>query len=80
MSQASRRISEQTQTLELHRDDAAYATTVQNNNVPLLLFNIGLVLAAAMLGYLNVPAHGERRTRRASGARSVCARIADVAA
>ena len=52
VSQASRRISEQTQTLELHRDDAAYATTVQNNNVPLLLFNIGLVLAAAMLGYL----------------------------
>jgi len=52
ISQASRRISEQTQTLELHRDDAAYATTVQNNNVPLLLFNIGLVLAAAMLGYL----------------------------
>lgn len=52
VSQASRRISEQTQTLELHRDDAAYATTVQNNNGPLLLFNIGLVLAAAMLGYL----------------------------
>jgi hypothetical protein len=53
VSQASRRISEQTQTLELHRDDAAYATTVQNNNVPLLLLNIGLVLAAAMLGYLS---------------------------
>lgn len=53
VSQTSRRISEQTQTLELHRDDAAYATTVQNNNVPLLLFNIGLVLAAAMLGYLS---------------------------
>jgi len=53
VSQVSRRISEQTQTLELHRDDAAYATTVQNNNVPLLLFNIGLVLAAAMLGYLS---------------------------
>jgi hypothetical protein len=52
VSQMSRRISEQTQTLELHRDDAAYATTVQNNNLPLLLFNIGLVLAAAMLGYL----------------------------
>ena len=53
VSQTSRRISEQTQTLELHRDDAAYATTVQNNNVPLLLLNIGLVLAAAMLGYLS---------------------------
>jgi hypothetical protein len=53
VSQMSRRISEQTQTLELHRDDAAYATTVQNNNMPLLLFNIGLVLAAAMLGYLS---------------------------
>jgi hypothetical protein len=26
---------------------------VQNNNVPLLLLNIGLVLAAAMLGYLS---------------------------
>lgn len=52
VSQSSRRINEQTQTLELHRDDAAYATTVQNNNMPLFLFNIGLVLAAAMLGYL----------------------------
>jgi hypothetical protein len=53
VSLASRRISEQTQTLELHRDDAAYATTVQNNNVPLLFLNIGLVLAAALLGYLS---------------------------
>jgi hypothetical protein len=53
VSQASRRINEQAQTLELHRDDAAYATTVQNNNVPLLLLNLGLVLGAAMLGYLS---------------------------
>jgi hypothetical protein len=45
-------ILEQTRTLEIHRDDRAYATTVQNNNTPLFFLNIGLVLGAAVLGFL----------------------------
>jgi hypothetical protein len=45
-------ILEETRTLEIHRDDLAYATTVQNNNTPLFLLNLGLVFGAAVLGFL----------------------------
>ena len=45
-------IREQTRTLEIHRDDRAYATTVQNNNTPLFFLNLGLVFGAAVLGFL----------------------------
>ncbi len=45
-------IREQTRTLEIHRDDRAYATTVQNNNTPLFFLNVGLVFGAAILGFL----------------------------
>jgi hypothetical protein len=52
ISRAAAEIREQRRTLEIHRDDRAYATGVQNNNTPLALFNIGLIFAAAVLGFL----------------------------
>ena len=52
MGRSAAAISEQTQTLEIHRDDRAYATTVQNNNTPLFFLKLGLVFGAAVLGYL----------------------------
>jgi hypothetical protein len=52
MARAAAAIREQTRTLEIHRDDRAYATTVQNNNTPLFFLNLGLVFGAAVLGFL----------------------------
>ena len=52
ISRAAAEIREQRRTLEIHRDDRAYATGVQNNNTPLALFNVGLIFAAAVLGFL----------------------------
>ena len=52
MARSAAAILEQTRTLEIHRDDRAYATTVQNNNTPLLFLNLGLVFGAAVLGFL----------------------------
>lgn len=52
MARSAAAILEQTRTLEIHRDDRAYATTVQNNNTPLFFLNLGLVLGAAVLGFL----------------------------
>ncbi len=52
MARSAAAILEQTRTLEIHRDDRAYATTVQNNNTPLFFLNIGLVFGAAVLGFL----------------------------
>ena len=46
----SRRDAERT--LTVHRDDYGYAQTVQGNNGAILLLNIGLVLAAALVGFL----------------------------
>jgi hypothetical protein len=51
-ARATAAILEQTRTLEIHRDDRAYATTVQNNNTPLFFLNLGLVFGAAILGFL----------------------------
>ncbi len=52
MARSAAGILEQTRTLEIHRDDRAYATTVQNNNTPLFFLNLGLVFGAAVLGFL----------------------------
>ena len=52
MARSAAAILEQTRTLEIHRDDRAYATTVQNNNRPLFFLNLGLVFGAAVLGFL----------------------------
>jgi hypothetical protein len=52
MASSAAAIREQTRTLEIHRDDRAYATTVQNNNRPLFFLNLGLVFGAAVLGFL----------------------------
>jgi len=52
MARSAGAIREQTRTLEIHRDDRAYATTVQNNNRPLFFLNLGLVFGAAVLGFL----------------------------
>ena len=40
-------------TLEVHRDDYGYAETVYRNNGAILLLNIGLVLAAGLVGFLS---------------------------
>ena len=52
MARSASAILEKTRTLEIHRDDRAYATTVQNNNGPLFFLNLGLVFGAAILGFL----------------------------
>ena len=52
MARSASAILEKTRTLEIHRDDRAYATTVQNNNTPLFFLNLGLVFGAAILGFL----------------------------
>lgn len=39
--------------LSVHRDDYGYAQTVQGNNRAILFLNIGLVLAAALVGFLS---------------------------
>jgi hypothetical protein len=52
MARSAAAILEQTRTLEIHRDDRAYATTVQNNNRSLFFLNLGLVFGAAILGFL----------------------------
>ena len=46
----SRRDAERT--LTVHRDDYGYAQTVQGNNGAIMLLNIGLVLAAVLVGFL----------------------------
>ena len=40
-------------TLEVNRDDFGYAETVHRNNSAILLLNIGLVLAAGLVGFLS---------------------------
>ena len=46
------RVTDATRTLRQHLDDAAYAQTVQRINRPIVLLNIGLVLAAMTLGFV----------------------------
>ena len=46
----SRRDAERT--LTVHRDDYGYAQTVQGNNGAIMLLNVGLVLAAVLVGFL----------------------------
>ncbi len=52
MARSAAAIRDEMRTLEIHRDDRAYATTVQNNNTPLFFLNLGLVFGAAVLGFL----------------------------
>ena len=69
MGRSAAAIREQTRTLEIHRDDRAYATTVQNNNTPLFFLNLGLVFGAAVLGFLTYAkscAMERQSTRRSS--------------
>jgi hypothetical protein len=53
MSSLTQSIRDQERTLEVHRDDFGYAQTVQTNNMAILLLNIGLVLAAGLVGFLS---------------------------
>lgn len=53
MSSLTQSIRDQERTLEVHRDDFGYAQTVQTNNLAILLLNIGLVLAAGLVGFLS---------------------------
>lgn len=48
----TQRVTDATRTLRQHLDDAAYAETVQRINRPIVLLNIGLVLAAMTLGFV----------------------------
>jgi len=52
LARSAAAIRDEMRTLEIHRDDRAYATTVQNNNTPLFFLNLGLVFGAAVLGFL----------------------------
>ena len=52
VSSFTQRIRDGERTLAVHRDDYGYAQTVQGNNRAILLLNIGLVLAAALVGFL----------------------------
>lgn len=53
MSSLTQSIRDQERTLEVHRDDFGYAQTVQTNNMAILFLNIGLVLAAGLVGFLS---------------------------
>ena len=53
VSTLAQSIRDQERTLGVHRDDFGYAQTVQRNNVAILLLNIGLVLAAGLVGFLS---------------------------
>lgn len=48
--------------VRVHEDAAAYAATVQLNNFPILLLNLGLVATAAMLGFGVAHADLDERT------------------
>jgi len=48
----TQRVTDAQRTLRQHLDDAAYAQTVQRINRPIVLLNIGLVLAAMTLGFV----------------------------
>jgi hypothetical protein len=52
VSSLAQSIRDQGRILEVHRDDFGYAQTVQRNNFAILLLNIGLVLAAGVVGFL----------------------------
>ena len=48
----TQRVTDANRTLQQHLDDAAYASTVQRINNPIVFLNIGLVLAAMTLGFV----------------------------
>jgi len=52
VSSVTQRIRDAERTLAVHRDDYGYAQTVQGNNGAIVLLNIGLVLAASLVGFL----------------------------
>lgn len=75
-SALTQRILDIQRTLGVHRDDYGYAQTVQGNNRAITLLNIGLVLAAALVGFVSAkfkltnqfgadPRIAELRARRA---------------
>ena len=49
--QTTRRIRDLDRRLAVQREDAAYATTVEQNNLPIAMLNVALVLAAVVLGF-----------------------------
>lgn len=51
LAASMRRVAAIQKTLQQHEDDAAYARTVQRNNMPILYLNLGLVLCAIVLGF-----------------------------
>ncbi|MEO5567818.1 MAG: hypothetical protein ABIR92_04970 [Gemmatimonadaceae bacterium] len=53
VSSFTQRIRDAERTQVVHRDDYGYAQTVQGNNRAILFLNIGLVLAAALVGFLS---------------------------
>jgi hypothetical protein len=76
VSMLTQSIRDGERTLEVHRDDYGYAETVHRNNGAILLLNIGLVLAAGLVGFLSAkfklshqfgadPRIAELRARRA---------------
>lgn len=88
VSSVTQRIRDAERTLAVHRDDYGYAQTVQGNNRAISLLNIGLVLAAALVGFLAAsfkltnqfgadPRIAELRERRASLEKDVRAELAN---
>lgn len=49
-------LAEAREVLALHTADAAYADVVAQNNLPILLLNLALVITAALLGYAHAAA------------------------
>jgi hypothetical protein len=47
----SLKVEDAQHSLEVRQDEAAYARTVQSSNKSILMLNIGLVIAAAVIGY-----------------------------
>lgn len=52
IARTNQRIQSVSRSLNLHRDDRAYATTVAQNDAPLLALNLGLFVAAGLVGFL----------------------------
>ena len=70
-------IREQTRTLEIHRDDRAYATTVQNNNTPLFFLNLGLGLRRRGPGISDLRPSRDAMERQSTRRSSSFERIGD---
>lgn len=64
--------------LEQHRDDLKYASTVQQNNVPIALLNVALVTMAALLGFLSRSDDLTEKRGAHPGLQSLRTRLADL--